>query len=70
MTAATYSSASALAWVPDAEAARVVEGFASMHRSYRHIDTATLYNNERGWVTAFARRVCPRRDLRHHQSLG
>ena len=32
--------------VPDAEAARVVE--VAIDAGYRHIDTATLYNNERG----------------------
>jgi 2,5-diketo-D-gluconate reductase A len=32
--------------VPDAEAARVVE--IALDAGYRHIDTATLYNNERG----------------------
>ena len=32
--------------VPDAEAARVVE--VALDAGYRHIDTATLYNNERG----------------------
>jgi 2,5-diketo-D-gluconate reductase A len=32
--------------VPDAEAARVVE--VALDAGYRHIDTASLYNNERG----------------------
>ncbi len=47
--------------VPDAEAARVVE--VALDAGYRHIDTATLYNNERGVGDGVRASGVPRGDI-------
>ncbi|MES2094651.1 MAG: aldo/keto reductase [Actinomycetota bacterium] len=47
--------------VPDAEAARVVQ--VALEAGYRHIDTATLYNNERGVGDGVRASGVPRDDV-------